>query len=178
MKMKKALIAFTAAAGLGFTAAGNVPFDAVPTAQASSSHQTNVTMPTDSYMIKAGELNVRTQPNHKGKILGTLKSEDKVNVKGFAGADWAEIQFKGQKAYISTHFLMKQTSLAKTANKTTFYSPTPEVGKKQSISSGTKVSFLGWGFSENGGFDFNWAYVDYDGVRGYIHTDDLQLNIK
>lgn len=27
---------------------------------------------------------------------------------------------------------------------------------------------FGWGFSENGGFDFIWVFVDYGGVKGYI----------
>ncbi len=60
--------------------------------------------------MKAGELNVRKEPNKQGRIIGTLRSEDSVKVKRLQGADWAEIDYKGHKAYISTHFLMKQYS--------------------------------------------------------------------
>ncbi|MDM5300957.1 SH3 domain-containing protein [Bacillus subtilis] len=171
MKKKQVMLALTAAAGLGFTA-----LHSVPAAKAVSLHNISVSMPSsDSYIIKAGKLNVRTEPNHKGKILGTLSSEQKVTVNGFANADWAQIHFKGKKAYISTHFLMKTASQAKTAKQTAFYAPTPENGKAKQLSSGTEVTLLGWGFSENGGFDFTWAFVDYGGVMGYVQTKDLHL---
>lgn len=130
---------------------------------------------SDTYIIKAGKLNVRTEPNHEGDILGTVSSEQKVKVDRFVNADWAQIHFKGKKAYISTHFLMKTASQAKTTKQTAFYTPTPENGKAKQLSSGTEVTILGWGFSENGGFDFTWAFVDYGGVKGYIHTKDLQM---
>ncbi|MGM0950361.1 MAG: SH3 domain-containing protein [Bacillota bacterium] len=171
MKKKQVMLALTAAVGLGFTA-----LHSVPAAKAAPFHNISVSMPSsDSYIIKAGKLNVRTEPNHKGKILGTLSSEQKVTVNGFANADWAQIHFKGKKAYISTHFLMKTASQAKTAKQTAFYAPTPENGKAKQLSSGTEVTLLGWGFSENGGFDFTWAFVDYGGVMGYVQTKDLHL---
>ncbi|MEG7381494.1 SH3 domain-containing protein [Bacillus subtilis] len=171
MKKKQVMLALTAAAGLGFTA-----LHSVPAAKAAPLHNISVSMPSsDSYIIKAGKLNVRTEPNHKGKILGTLSSEQKVTVNSFANADWAQIHFKGKKAYISTHFLMKTESQVKTAKQTAFYAPTPENGKAKQLSSGTEVTLLGWGFSENGGFDFTWAFVDYGGVIGYVQTKDLQL---
>ncbi|MEG7283466.1 SH3 domain-containing protein [Bacillus sp. 0909A] len=171
MKKKQVLLALTAAAGLSFTACSTAP-----EAKAATPQTMNVTMPSsDSYVIKAGKLNVRTEPNQKSAILGTVSSEQKVTVKGFANANWAQIEFKGKKAYISTHFLMKTASQAKTAKQTAFYSPTPENGKAKQLSSGTEVTLLGWGFSENGGFDFNWAFVDYGGVKGYIQTKDLQI---
>ncbi len=80
--------------------------------------------------MKAGELNVRKEPNKQGRIIGTLRSEDSVKVKRLQGADWAEIDYKGHKAYISTHFLMKQPVKAVTAKQTDFYTPTLETGKK------------------------------------------------
>ena len=70
--------------------------------------------------MKAGELNVRKEPNKQGRIIGTLRSEDSVKVKRLQGADWAEIDYKGHKAYISTHFLMKQPVKAVTAKQTDF----------------------------------------------------------
>ncbi|MEC1615507.1 SH3 domain-containing protein [Bacillus mojavensis] len=171
MKKKQVLLALTAAAGLSFTACTTAP-----AAKAATPQTMNVTMPSsDSYVIKAGKLNVRTEPNQKSAILGTVSSEQKVTVKGFANANWAQIEFKGKKAYISTHFLMKTASQAKTAKQTAFYSPTPENGKAKQLSSGTEVTLLGWGFSDNGGFDFSWAFVDYGGVKGYIQTKDLQI---
>lgn len=171
MKKKQAMLALTAAAGLSLTA-----LYSTPAAKAAPLHNISVSMPSsDSYIIKAGKLNVRTEPNHKGEILGTLSSEQKVTVNGYENADWAQIQFKGKKAYISTHFLMKTASQAKTAKQTAFYTPTPENGKAKQLSSGTEVTLLGWGFSENGGFDFTWAFVDYGGVKGYIQTKDLQI---
>ncbi|KAF1678984.1 SH3 domain-containing protein [Bacillus mexicanus] len=171
MKKKQVMLALTAAAGLSMTA-----LYSAPAAKAAPLHDISASMPSsDSYMIKTGKLNVRTEPNHKGKILGTLSSEQKVTVNGFANADWAQIQFKGKKAYISTHFLMKTARQAKTANQTAFYSPTPENGKAKQLSTGTEVTLLGWGFSENGGFDFKWAFVDDGRHQGYIQTKDLQI---
>ncbi|WP_339236283.1 SH3 domain-containing protein [Bacillus sp. FSL K6-1012] len=171
MKKKQVLLALTAAAGLSFTACSTAP-----AAKAATLQTINVTMPSsDSYMIKAGKLNVRAEPKQKSAILGTVSSEQKVTVKGFANADWAQIEFKGKKGFISTHFLMKTASQAKTAKQTAFYSPTPENGKAKQLSSGTEVTLLGWGFSENGGFDFSWAFVDHGGIKGYIPTKDLQI---
>ncbi|MET4567150.1 SH3 domain-containing protein [Bacillus subtilis] len=171
MKKKQVMLALTAAAGLGLTA-----LHSAPSAKAAPLHDISVSMPSsDSYIIKTGKLNVRTEPNHKGDILGTVSSEQKVKVYGFVNADWAQIHFKGKKAYISTHFLMKTASQAKTMKQTAFYAPTPENGKAKQLPSGTEVTILGWGFSENGGFDFTWAFVDYGGVKGYIHTKDLQM---
>ncbi|MCY8535578.1 SH3 domain-containing protein [Bacillus vallismortis] len=171
MKKKQVMLALTAAAGLALPS-----LHSAPAAKAAPLHDIFVSMPSsDSYIIKAGKLNVRTEPNHKGKIVGTLSSEQKVTVNGFVNADWAHIQFKGKKAYISTHFLMKTASQVKTAKQTAFYAPTPENGKAKKLSSGTEVTFHGWGFSENGGFDFTWAFVKYGGVMGYIQTKDLQL---
>ncbi|QIW79119.1 SH3 domain-containing protein [Bacillus tequilensis] len=170
MKKKQVLLALTAAAGLSLSA-----LYSAPAAQAAPLHDISASMPSsDTYIIKAGKLNVRTEPNHKGDILGTLSSEQKITVNGFANDDWAQIHFKGKKAYISTHFLMKTASQAKTAKQTAFYAPTPENGKAKQLSSGTEVTLLGWGFSKNGGFDFTWAFVDDGGVKGYIKTKDLQ----
>nr|WGD76495.1 SH3 domain-containing protein [Bacillus subtilis] len=171
MNKKQVMLALTAAAGLGLTA-----LHSAPAAKGAPLHDISVSMPSsDTYIIKAGKLNVRTEPNHKGDILGTVSSEQKVKVDRFVNADWAQIHFKGKKAYISTHFLMKTASQAKTTKQTAFYTPTPENGKAKRLSSGTEVTILGWGFSENGGFDFTWAFVDYGGVIGYIHTKDLQM---
>ncbi|MER2460154.1 SH3 domain-containing protein [Bacillus subtilis] len=172
MNKKQVMLALTAAAGQGLTA-----LHSAPAAKAAPLHDISVSMPSsDTYIIKAGKLNVRTEPNHESDILGTVSSEQKVKVDRFVNADWAQIHFKGKKAYISTHFLMKTVSQAKkTTKQTAFYTPTPENGKAKQLSSGTEVTILGWGFSENGGFDFTWAFVDYGGVKGYIHTKDLQM---
>ncbi|WP_424161788.1 SH3 domain-containing protein [Bacillus amyloliquefaciens] len=172
MNMKKGLTAFIPAAGLClFLAAGTVFFD--PAANAAPAHQTKLDTAADTYIVKAGELNVRKEPNKQGVIVGTLRSEDAVKVKQLEGADWAEIDYKGQKAYISTHFLMKQPMKAVTAKQTAFYTPTLETGKKSSVKAGETVNVLGWGFSHDGGFDRKWAYVTYGGKAGYVKTDDL-----
>ncbi|KXZ23528.1 hypothetical protein AXI59_07970 [Bacillus nakamurai] len=172
MNMKKGLTAFIPAAGLClFLAAGTVFFD--PAANAAANQQTKIDSTAGTYIIKAGELNVRTEPNTQGRILGTLRSEDAVKIKQFKGADWAKIEYKGQEAYISTHFLMKQPVKAVTAKQTAFYSPTLESGKTDSIKAGETVTLLGWGFSEDGGFDRNWAYVTYGGKAGYVKTADV-----
>lgn len=71
MKRKQVMLALTAAAGLSLTA-----LYSAPAAKAAPLHDISVSMPSsDSYIIKAGKLNVRTEPNHKGKILGTISSE-------------------------------------------------------------------------------------------------------
>lgn len=99
MKKKQVMLALTAAAGLSLTA-----LYSAPAAKAAPLYDISVSMPSsDSYIIKAGKLNVRTEPNHKGKILGTISSEKKVTVNGFANADWAQIQYKGKKSiYFNT----------------------------------------------------------------------------
>ncbi|AXY37007.1 SH3 domain-containing protein [Bacillus velezensis] len=172
MNMKKGLTAFIPAAGLClFLAAGTVFFD--PAANAAAVQQTKIDTAADTYIVKAGELNVRKEPNKQGSIIGTLRSEDSVKVKRLHGADWAEIDYKGHKAYISTHFLMKQPVKAVTAKQTAFYTPTLETGKKGSIKAGETVNVLGWGFSHDGGFDRKWAYVTYGGKAGYVKTADL-----
>lgn len=91
-----------------------------PAANAAAVHQTKIDTAADTYIVKAGELNVRKEPNKQGSIIGTLRSEDSVKVKRLQGADWAEIDYKGHKAYISTHFLMKQPVKAVTAKQTAF----------------------------------------------------------
>jgi N-acetylmuramoyl-L-alanine amidase len=59
--------------------------------------------------VTATELNVRTLPNTNGKILGTLKQNEIINVTGVTKNNWYQFTYKNQIAYASGNYLKEYT---------------------------------------------------------------------
>jgi N-acetylmuramoyl-L-alanine amidase len=55
--------------------------------------------------VTATELNVRTLPNTNGKILGTLKQNEIINVTGVTKNNWYQFTYKNQTAFCSGAYL-------------------------------------------------------------------------
>lgn len=56
------------------------------------------------YKVTASKLNVRSTPDASGAVLGSLTQGSQVEVNRISGG-WAEITFKGKKAYISAQYI-------------------------------------------------------------------------
>lgn len=55
--------------------------------------------------VTTTELNVRTLPNTNGKILGTLKQNEIINVTGVTKNNWYQFVYKDKLAYVSGNYL-------------------------------------------------------------------------
>ena len=64
------------------------------------------------YQVTASKLNVRNAPDTSGKVVGSLSQNATVEVNRISGG-WAEITFKGQKAYISAQYITPVKAAAK-----------------------------------------------------------------
>ena len=67
------------------------------------------------YQVTASKLNVRNAPDTSGKVVGSLSQNATVEVNRISGG-WAEITFKGQKAYISAQYITPVKTAAKSNN--------------------------------------------------------------
>ena len=67
------------------------------------------------YQVTASKLNVRNAPDTSGKVVGSLSQNATVEVNRISGG-WAEITFKGQKAYISAQYITPVKAAAKSNN--------------------------------------------------------------
>ncbi|MDT9349693.1 SH3 domain-containing protein [Clostridium perfringens] len=56
-------------------------------------------------LISANQLNVRTNPNENGQVIGTLHKNDKVNVLDKSIDGWYKIDFNGRRAYVSSRYV-------------------------------------------------------------------------
>lgn len=56
------------------------------------------------YKVTASKLNVRSTPDASGAVVGSLTQNAEVDVTRISGG-WAEITFKGKKAYISAQYI-------------------------------------------------------------------------
>lgn len=61
---------------------------------------------SEKYSVTASFLNVRKAASAESAKLGALSKGDQVDVYGFKG-NWAEIKFKGSKAFVSKNFIKK-----------------------------------------------------------------------
>jgi L,D-peptidoglycan transpeptidase YkuD (ErfK/YbiS/YcfS/YnhG family) len=62
-----------------------------------------------TYQVKAKLLNVRTGPSTHNHILGSLKSNQIIQVKSI-GNGWASFAYQGKSAYVSAAYLQRVTS--------------------------------------------------------------------
>lgn len=60
------------------------------------------------YKVTASKLNVRSTPDASGTVVGSLTQNTQVEVNRISGG-WAEITFKGKKAYISAQYIAPVT---------------------------------------------------------------------
>lgn len=68
-----------------------------------------------SYQVTVAKLNVRKAPNTSGQVLGSLTQNATVEVNRISGG-WAEISYKGQKAYISAQYITPAKSTTAKSN--------------------------------------------------------------
>ena len=76
-----------------------------------------VTLSAKTYQVTADKLNVRNAPE-KGAVIGSLTAGAEVEVVGISNG-WAEITFKGKKAYISAKYITPVKKSATSAKNTT-----------------------------------------------------------
>ena len=58
------------------------------------------------YQCTANTLNVRVSPNSKGRVIGTIKRGQSIDVFGFEGG-FAKIYYGGQYAYVSSQYITR-----------------------------------------------------------------------
>ncbi|WP_419881670.1 PdaC/SigV domain-containing protein [Peribacillus sp. B-H-3] len=71
----------------------------------------NAASPKTAYVNTQTTLNVRSAPNTKAKIVGSLSSGATVNVYAKLNSGWSEIFYKNKKAYVSTRYLKFYTTI-------------------------------------------------------------------
>ncbi|MCY8986584.1 SH3 domain-containing protein [Bacillus atrophaeus] len=172
----KTLSVFTLAAGVtAASALGASPLQAKQPMKAVSIDDL-YSYPIDSYLVSAEALNVRTKASASSAKSDTLHLGDSLKMISFSNADWAKVHYKnGKTGFVSTHYIVKEATTVKTTTKTNVYASA--AGKSTaSLPANTSVSFLGWNKTKNGGFDYDWVFVDYGGKTGYIKTKDLQMS--
>ena len=68
---------------------------------------TNLTKAQEKYeVISSSNLNVRSSPTSKSKIVGSLKQHETIDVYSFTGT-WAKISYKDKNAYVHSKFIRK-----------------------------------------------------------------------
>lgn len=67
------------------------------------------------YKITASKLNVRSTPDASGAVVGSLTQNTQVEVNRISGG-WAEITFKGKKAYISAQYITPVSGSSTSSN--------------------------------------------------------------
>ena len=169
----KSISVLALAAGFTFSSlSGTLPFTHEQTASAAE----KINAPFSVYEVTANVLNIRSKPSTQGKILDTLRKKDQIEVVKFVNADWAAIKIIGGTGYISTSYLMKVPSTVHTAaNLNLRTGPSTSNKVVTTIPKGKSVSFLAWGYSKDNKLSFDWAFVEYNGFKGYVSTSYLQL---
>lgn len=84
-----------------------------------------------AYKVTASSLNVRNAPNTSGTVLGSLAQSAEIDVIKITDG-WAEINFKGHKAYVSAKYL---TPVAATASQSESSKPAASTASSSSSSS-------------------------------------------
>ena len=135
-----------------------------------------INAPFSVYEVTANVLNIRAKPSTQGKILDTLRKKDQIEVVKFINTDWAAIKIIGGTGYISTSYLMKvPTTVHTAANLNLRIGPSTSNKVVTTIPKGKSLSFLAWGYSKDNKLSFDWAFVEYNGFKGYVSTSYLQL---
>ncbi|MGC4378012.1 SpoIID/LytB domain-containing protein [Fictibacillus sp. Mic-4] len=89
-------------------------------------------------------LNVRTSPSTKGKVLALLKKGSTVDVVGTASGGWLKINYKSGVAYVSGKYVKKSTAaVAKPAALKVLYKGTTTENLNVRSSASTKGKLLG-----------------------------------
>ena len=118
-------------------------------------------------------VNVRSAASMSGKVLGTLKSGQKVTVTGIKN-NWYKVTYKGKTGYVYKTYLKTKTSSTSTSiNKTMYAKQAVNVRSAASMSgkilgalkSGQKVTVTG--------IKNNWYKITYNGKVGYVYKTYL-----
>ena len=145
--------------------------------KSSSSKKSN----TKTGTIKVGNstLNVRTSP--WGKVIGSLRTNNKVNITGSSG-DWYKISYKGRTAYIHKNYVStNKLSAGKTPVKKSKSSGSSSSYGTVKVSGTLNVRTGPWksviGSLRNGnrvkitGSSGDWYKISYKGRTAYIHKN-------
>lgn len=125
------------------------------------------------YQVTVAKLNVRNAPNTSGKVLGSLSQNATVEVNRVSGG-WAEITFKGQKAYISAQYITpakssstsKSTTSSKSSASTAKSSSTAKSKDTKSTKSSGKAKSYVEGFHISlGAYWTARNFIDGSGIR-------------
>lgn len=90
------------------------------------------------YKITASKLNVRSTPDASGAVVGSLTQNTQVEVNRISGG-WAEITFKGKKAYISAQYITPVSDSSTSSNNKNNKSSNTSGSKNGSKNSGNNM---------------------------------------
>ncbi|WP_337874420.1 SH3 domain-containing protein [Exiguobacterium sp.] len=119
-------------------------------------------------------LNVRSDSSTTSSIVGKLTEGTTVNVYS-SNNDWAQIEFEGQKRYVSSEYLTVNTSISKssTSTATALYTAKEATNMYSSMTtSSSVVSAIPKGatitYISTHGATGSWYKVSYNGKTGYV----------
>lgn len=93
----------------------------------------------------------------------------------FVNVDWVKVYYKnGKIGFVFIYYIVKVVIIVKIKIKMKVYIFVEGKSIKIFLVE-ISVFFLGWSKMKKGGFDFDWVFVDYGGVIGYMKIKDLYM---
>lgn len=140
---------------------------------------TEINLPLSVYKVSADVLNIRSKPSTTSAIIGTLKQNDQIEILRFEQGKWGVIS-RGKEivGYVSLEHIMKMPSIVNVKTEASLHTGPNEKEKVlTSIAPNQKVTIMGWKRDDKGVYSQDWAFVSYQGFKGYVKTSSLDIKL-
>lgn len=138
-----------------------------------------INLPLTVYKVSADILNIRSAPSTDSKVVGTLKNNDQIEVLRFEKGKWGVInRGKNIVGYVSLDHIMKMPSIVSVKTEVRLHTGPNEKDKVlTSVAPNQKVTIMGWKRDDKGIYSQDWAFVSYQGFKGYVKTSSLDVKL-
>ena len=131
------------------------------------------------YKVSADVLNIRSASSTTSTVMGTLKQNDQIEVLRFEKGKWGVIsRGKNIVGYVSLDHVMKMPSIVSVKTEGSLHTGPSEKEKVlTSVVPNQKVTIMGWKRDDKGVYSQDWAFVSYQGFKGYVKTSNLDVKL-